>query len=563
MKVFIIGIDGATFDLIRPWAEQGLLPNFARLMQQGAHGELTSTIPPVTALAWTSFLTGKNPGKHGIFDFIERAPGGYGIQYVNARSRKAKSLWRMLSEAGRTVCVVNVPMTYPPEEVNGCLIAGMDAPGEDSDYTYPKELKAELQRAVGGYTVDLRWLGNMKSDAQRLDVVRQSRQIEEQRTKATLYLMEKYNWDFFMVVFNATDRLQHYFWRHSDPRHPRHPDASEQVAELSNAIRDCYVYLDEMIGRILEALPDDAAVMVMSDHGFGMMTDDYFFVNRWLEHIGLLKRKGSAGFQPALNALRKMDALVRRILTPKQKEWILAKFPQLRGQVESANTLGDVDWSQTKAYSEEMYYTTANVRLNLKGREPHGIVEPHEAEEVLNFLIGELEKVVDPRTGQRVFPHIYRREEIYSGDYAAQAADLLMSYWEDGAYHVRPSYKSPDGHFMATNAGVLPGESDWSGDHRMNGILIAHGAPFKKTLVENATLCDLAPTILHLMGLPVPDDMDGRVLTEILDENYAEREIVFADAGDSGTQPDANGPTYEEEDAKVIEERLRGLGYMG
>jgi predicted AlkP superfamily phosphohydrolase/phosphomutase len=162
-----------------------------------------------------------------------------------------------------------------------------------------------------------------------------------------------------------------------------------------------------------------------------------------------------------------------------------------------------------------------------------------------------------------VFPHIYRREEIYSGDHAAQAADLLMSYWEDGAYHVRPSYKSPDGRFMATNAGVLPGESDWSGDHRMNGILIAHGAPFKKTLVGNATLCDLAPTILHLMGLPVPDDMDGRVLTEMLDENYAEREIVFADAGDAEMQKDTNGQTYDEEDAKVIEERLRGLGYMG
>jgi predicted AlkP superfamily phosphohydrolase/phosphomutase len=561
MKVFVVGIDGATFDLIRPWAEQGLLPNFAHLTQQSPHGELTSTIPPVTALAWTSFLTGKNPGKHGIFDFIERSPDGYGIQYVNARSRKAKSLWRMLSEAGKTVCVVNVPMTYPPEEVNGCLIAGMDAPGEDSEYAYPKELKAELQRAVGGYTVDLRWLGNMKSDAQRLDVVRQSRQIEEQRTKATLYLMEKYDWDFFMVVFNATDRLQHYFWRHMDSRHPRH---ETHAVELSNAIRDCYVYLDEMMGRILAALPDDAAVMIMSDHGFGMMTDDYFFVNRWLEHIGLLKRVGNGRRAvPMLNALRKLDAIVRRILTPKQKEWILAKFPKLRGQVESANTLGDVDWSQTKAYSEEMYYTTANVRLNLKGREPHGIVEPHEADELLNFIERELEKVVDPRTGQRVFPHIYRREEIYSGDHAAQAADLLMSYWEDGAYHVRPSYKSPDGHFIATNAGVLPGESDWSGDHRMNGILIAHGAPFKKTLVANATLCDLTPTILHLMGLPVPDDVDGRVLTEMLDENYAEREIVFADAGDSGMQKDANGQTYDEEDAKVIEERLRGLGYMG
>ncbi|MCS6859229.1 MAG: hypothetical protein NZT92_02775, partial [Abditibacteriales bacterium] len=262
-------------------------------------------------------------------------------------------------------------------------------------------------------------------------------------------------------------------------------------------------------------------------------------------------------------ALRRMDALVRRVLTPKQKEWLLAKFPKLRGQVESANVLGDVDWSQTKAYSEEMYYTTANIRLNLKGREPHGIVEPHEAQGLINFIVRELEKVVDPRTGRRVFPHVYRREEVYSGDYAAQAADLLLSYWEDGAFHVRPSYKSPDGHFMATDAGVLPGESDWSGDHRMNGILIAHGAPFKKTLVEGATLCDLAPTVLHLMGLPVPADMDGRVLTEMLNEDYAEREIVFADAEDTAMPGDADGRTYDEEDAKVMEERLRGLGYMG
>jgi predicted AlkP superfamily phosphohydrolase/phosphomutase len=561
MKVFVIGLDGATFDLIKPWAAEGLLPHLAQLLANGSHGELRSTIPPVTALAWTSFATGKNPGKHGIFDFIERAPNGYDVQYVNARSRRAETLWGALSRWGKTVCVVNVPMTFPPEEVNGCLISGMDAPGEESAYTYPPSLKEELKREVGGYSVDLRWLGNVKTDAQRLDVVRQSRQIEEQRTRATLYLMKKFDWDFFMVVFNATDRLQHYFWRHVAQDHPRH-DAT--TPELSQAIRDGYVYLDEMIGRLLAALDDETAVMVMSDHGFGAMTDDYFFVNRWLESIGLLKRKldSRLGIQDwGLNALRKLDAFVRRRLTVKQKEFILQKFPRLRGKVESANTLGDVDWSQTKAYSEEMYYTTANVRLNLKGREPHGIVEPLEANALLNFIVRELEKVVDPRTGKRVFPNVYRKEDVYAGDYVNEAADLLLSYWEDGAFHVRPSYKSPNGDFMVTNAGVLDGESDWSGDHRMNGILIAHGASFKSGFTLNgATLCDLAPTILHLMGLPVSDDVDGRVLTDMLNEARA---VEFVDAENAATQRDANGATYDEEDAKVIEERLRGLGYMG
>src|SRR5256884_8435693 len=192
IKVLIVGLDGATFDLIKPWITEGKLPNLAQLMKEGASGRLASILPPITPPAWTSFMTGKNPGKHGIFHFLEARAGTYKQSYLNAASRRAKTIWRMLSDAGYTVGTMNIPFTYPPEHLNGFQISGMDTPSEKSPFVYPPELRSELVNLLGRFQLDLRYLGNMTTDARREQVLAEMDKLDRQWLSASLYLMEKH-----------------------------------------------------------------------------------------------------------------------------------------------------------------------------------------------------------------------------------------------------------------------------------------------------------------------------------------------------------------------------------
>ena len=260
-KVLIIGIDGATPDLIIPWCKQGKLPNICGLMDTSIYGNLESTVPPITPAAWTSFLTGQNPGKHGIFDFMEREPHSYNFRYINSKARKSPSLWKILSNEGYKVGVLNVPMTYPPEEINGFLISGLDAPDEERA-VFPEELFYDLEKNVGGFQLDIRHLGNMRNDIQRLAFLDEVKDVEEQRVRVLLYLQKKYQCDFLMIVFNATDQVQHHFWHYMDTSHPKYdPLGSEKFAD---AIYDIYNKVDELIGQLqIELQPTDQRVNII------------------------------------------------------------------------------------------------------------------------------------------------------------------------------------------------------------------------------------------------------------------------------------------------------------
>lgn len=213
-KVFVLGLDGATFNLIRPWVESMELPNFARLIKQGCYGDLESVIPPLTAPAWASFITGKNPGKHGVFDFVERKPGSYDIEWVTSRSRRGRSLWKIVSSHEGNVVVINIPNNYPLEQVSGCMVAWMDAPGDKKDYTYPPELANEIKENIGDYIITiLDWKENEDLIKFRYNLHR----MIDKRAELTYYLMEHRPWDFFTVFFTATDIVQHCFWSYMDP----------------------------------------------------------------------------------------------------------------------------------------------------------------------------------------------------------------------------------------------------------------------------------------------------------------------------------------------------------
>ena len=211
-RVLVIGLDGATFDLITPWVDKGELPCFKRLLQEGGHGELKAIPIASSPQSWSSFMTGKNPGKHGVFFFTERIPGTYDVQFANARSRKGKSLWRIASNGGKKVVAVNVPMTYPPEEVNGAMISGFDAP-DTTNFVYPPELEREIRHILKDYIIDLRLRSSVTKN-KRGEVLEGLKLMEEQRYKLCEHMMDRCDWDLFMVVFNATDRVQPVSYTH-------------------------------------------------------------------------------------------------------------------------------------------------------------------------------------------------------------------------------------------------------------------------------------------------------------------------------------------------------------
>ncbi|HTY56072.1 MAG TPA: alkaline phosphatase family protein, partial [Candidatus Binataceae bacterium] len=268
-RLIIFGVDGGTLDIVRPLCARGQLPNFQRLLSSGVSGELASTFPPMTFPAFTTFMTGKNPGGHGVFDFFERAPDRYGVRFVNAGSRRGTSIWRLLSDAGRRVAVIGFPVTYPPEAINGIMISGFDAPGigatADRTCFWPREFYEELRTKVGDYiitpSVDMRRA--YKNPGEGIAAILQT---IERKTQTALYVMERERWDCFAFMLIESDFTGHRYWKFYDPNSP-HFDPNAP-AELRDGLPRVYRAIDECLGKLM-ARAGDAGVMVFSDHGFG------------------------------------------------------------------------------------------------------------------------------------------------------------------------------------------------------------------------------------------------------------------------------------------------------
>jgi predicted AlkP superfamily phosphohydrolase/phosphomutase len=565
LKVLVVGLDGGSWSVIEPLARAGQIPNIARIMA-GVRGPLESTIPPVTPPAWTSFMTGKNPGKHGLYHFVEPEPGTYRTRYTNAGSRKARSIWSILSEAGHRVGVVNVPMTYPPEPVDGFMISGMDTPDEASEFIHPRSLVPELRQAVGPIKLDVRFLGFMHNDPRRQQVLGELHDIDEQRFRMMLHLLDREPVEVCMVVYGSTDTAQHYFWHYADPSHFRYDPHGATV--FGNAIGDVYRRLDRQIGVLMERLREDGVVMVVSDHGFGPTSSKTIYLNRYLAELGLLTYLGSgtAGVGGLVsNAVRGMDRRLRGALSSDQKKRLARLFPNLRTKWEASLTAFDaIDWGMTKAYCSEVLASPANIWINVKGRQPQGTVDPGgEYSELIDFLSERLLALKDPHTGRRVVERVLRKNEVYEGPYLDQAPDLLLAWWEGDGFNAKTSLPKDHGKpVVGEDPAEVSGRAEWSGTHRMDGVLAVRGSGIKVgAQVTGARIMDMAPTILHLLGEPIPDDMDGRVLTEMFDSTHLERYPVrHRTAGPAGPATDTE--TYSDEESEMIRKRLQDLGYL-
>ncbi len=566
-RVLVIGLDGATFDLIKPWAEQGHLPTLARLLEEGAHGSLHSTLPPMTAPAWTSFATGVNPAKHRLYDWIAREPDSYRFQPVTSLDCKAPTIYSLLGDSGRKVCVMNVPMTYPPLHVNGVMISGMPAPTANSSITYPETLYDEIIKNVGDYIL-YPDPGQAYSDSGIDDFLERLYRATELRVKTLEYLQSRTDYDFAMLVFNGTDTVSHAMWKFMDESHPLHDPAKAE--KYGNAIRDYYMFVDKKLAGIVDSLDDDTTLILMSDHGFGPF-HKFIHVNNWLMDQGFMKVKQGpvagikrTAFRAGFSPMNVYDKMMKFGLGGMKKEVVRGQGQDLMKAL--FLSFEDIDWSRTQAYS---LGNVGQVCLNVVGREPQGCVQPgEEYEQLRDEIIARLYELKDPETGEQVVERVYRREEIYEGAYLELAPDIIfiplrLEYFGFGEYE------------FGSHKIIEPMRRGISGTHRLNGIFIAYGAKIEPGVkIEGASLVDLAPTILRLMNEPDVEAMDGRVLHEIArPEVGLEQPIqlkpgaMSANGNGAGHDTGGTGANQEdvlsEEDQKVLADRLRSLGYVG
>src|SRR5438552_18736254 len=496
------------------------MPNLAKLMKAGVSGPLQSIMPPITPPAWTSFMTGKNPGKHGIYNFIKSEEGSYAMKYANATSRRAPTVWKLLNDAGYTVGTMNVPFTYPPEKLNGFQISGMDTPSESSPFIHPPELRDELIKNLGAIQHDVRFLGAMSTDERRNQVLAEMEELDRQWSKAALYLLEHHPQDVMMFVFMSIDTVQHHFWHHMDKEHFLHEPA--RAPKFGDAVRKVYERLDAATGQIIDRLPPETAVFVVSDHGGGPTVDRTLYLNRYLAQPGFLHYKGNT-----VSPLRKLGqkmlrasfSALRGTLTSRQKTKLAELFPKLREKSELAySSFTDIDWTRTKAYCSEVLASPPSIRINLKGVKPQGIVEPAEYESLITSIIEKLADLKDPRTGKPVINRVYRRHEVFQGPFADEGADLILDWWsENSLFSTEPSFPEHTNEPALIIREHLPQErTEWGGTHRLYGIVIAGGPAFKSGAeIANARLIDIAPTLRHLLDVPVPEAMDRKVLTSL------------------------------------------------
>lgn len=542
-RAVVIGLDGATWSLVDRLVLEGVMPTLGRLKAEGASGPLWSVVPPMTATAWTSFQTGKGPGRHGIFDWTEPRTGSYLYSPIDSGRVQSRTLFELLSARGRRVATVNLPLTWPARPIHGIAVGDMLTPNKDTPgFTFPAEFKAELDRLVPDYRIDT-WLCDREEDL--LPFLERLRALVDGRGRLVRRLMEQEAWDLFCCVWVEMDRMQHCLWHVFDPLHPRHDQAL--AAKYRPAILDIYRMLDDRIAEMVERRPPDSDVFFISDHGFGPCRYKVF-LNTWLAQEGFLRfKEGGRATRGRLQALRgalgKVGLDTRKILDTAKKlgaDRLLSSVSD-----DFSRFAAEIDWEHTQAFC----HGTNAVRINLRGREKNGSVDPAEYDAVVERLREKLLALRDPE-GDRIVWDVRRRDELYAGPHVELAADVLIAGHDDSVWFYYSEGDVPEQVFEP---------SGWaSGNHKPDGLFCAWGPSIEAGLhLEDANINDILPTLFALLGVPIPDDVDGRVLYEVLRGKTAVRPRWTEAEAWSGAASTRDAATD-----RAIEERLRGLGYL-
>ena len=561
-KVLIIGLDGGTFTILNPWMDQGHLPTLRRIRDEGVWGPLRSSIPPVTVPAWSSFMTGKNPAKHGIYEFMIRKPGTYEESPISAEAREGECIWDVLGRGGKTSLVLNIPTTYPPSNINGAMIGGFLTPSGTRDFVTPDGLLEEIEKKFGPYYLYFKTAATAGFRSEKGAQLLLNECVEMAKYKFNVMndLIDRYSPQFVAHHVWGTDRIQHEFWHLLDPD-PGHPMYDAKMYEkFHDEVLGYYKFVDDLIAETWEKMGEDTSVIIMSDHGHGPI-HRLIDLNTWLLREGYIKLKRTWGtrfrkllwrcgftlesfFNVLLRAIRFLPTIKGQ--TPYEALNIF-KAGQKRPFMLSLN---DVDWSRTRAYCKT---GTGQIVINLAGREDEGIVEAGEEYEALvEEICGRLGALEDG--GKQVKSTVIKRDEAYNGPYFEEMPDI--------------TYLPMDGRCLAVNlAGftsnkVFTDNKILSGNHYLHGIFLACGEPFAAGKeAENMSIYDIAPLVLHVLDEGIPDDMDGRIHDEIYKKEFLEAlPPRFVEA----VQQDGRADRFmSEEDEEDIKKKLRDLGYLG
>lgn len=526
-KLFILGVDGATFDLLKPWTNQGHLPGFGTLLKEGCHATLKSSIPPLSPIAWTSIATGVNPGKHGIYDFLLKKktenPNQPIFTFATGGDRKTKAFWEILSESGKSSIVVNMPCSYPPDPINGIMISGWDAARDKAKAFHPKELHKEIVEKFGDYymvPIDILSKREMASkDPQSNRRLHEAvLKMTKYRRETLHYLAKRYPWDIYFGVFYETDIAQHRFW-----------STLETGALTDSPIFHVYQEIDLFIQDLLNEFGDGIDIMLISDHGFKPLITGVD-LNSYLDQQGFLKRRVSIKGKLIFAVLKHFKSLRRMLKSLGRSRWVPEKISNMKPRHMN------IDFQNSDVFFEGTY--------------PYfHVLDSGKAKNIVPELLRCLSEL--EYEGQRVFKKIMPKQDVFWGPYVDQIPEIigiLNDHFEvAGAEVFMAKLGSKENVFL---------EHVWEGNHSENGVFVFRGNEASQERMETINVFDIAPTILAYYGLPVPAEMDGLPIQDVL----GDREITFSDY--NIYKDESIGETLRPEDQQAIEERLRALGYI-
>ena len=480
-NVIVLGLDGAPWKLIKPWIEEGKLPFFKKVIKNGVYGTVRSTIPPLTSPALPSLYTGLNPGKLGLFDFMKDG------RVISSKDIPSPTIWDYLNKDGKKPLIFNMPITYPPGRSGGDIVSGYPIPGRKSEFTYPESIKREFDIPMD--LVDIR--SSDFPDYNYEYLIENQTKITKSRFNIFRTILEREKFGFAMFFVKGTDILQHYLWN------------SKRFLE------DYYTFLDRELAKICDGVPD-WNVFIFSDHGFETAPTRNFHVNTWLQKEGYLKMKGGKiGGQIIAALISYASRIVPQKVKLRAVKNSITKGKE--GKTKPRTLLPGVDWESTTAYKDRL-----GISINRE-------VCEERYETIREEIIKKLLKLKD-RDGKNIIQEAWKREEIYSGHYVKDVPDIVIV--TDGDYSTTPI---PSRHIVSgRKKRVITGAHHSA----LEGIFIAYGPDIKSgEKINRMSILDIAPTILHMYGIPIPRDMDGRVLKEIFKEgsSHARREVLYED----------------------------------
>jgi len=495
-RVVVLGLDGAEPSLIEKWRDE--LPNFREIMERGVYGRLKSVIPPLSCPAWNCMLTGKNPGKIGVFGFLNPYFVDGKVRFKSPSSQYLRTpIWRLISRR-RRICLFNVPTTYPPKRINGVMVSGILTPTSAKNYTYPPRFAEVLDEVTGGYEKVPPPVELLSSGRDRF--LRALDQHFMKKVKALKYLLELEEWDFFMGVLHPLDAVQHYFWHFMDVDHPLYN--REEAKEYGDVIKNWYKKADALIGDILKIIGDDVYLILVSDHGHG---PSYYnlYINDWLYEEGYLKLAGEkrVKLEPLIRALK--GFLIKSLPDSwiKSISGILPRFIVNKIGEYSLERLGFeemlqlIDWANTRVYA---LGELGAGRLYIPG------IAREKREEIIARLTKDLQSFcslkLEEKLGCRLDLRVFKKEDIYWGPYVNEAPDAVVL-----------CEKTTIDNRLKFGKDILA-LANRTGEHQINGIFMATGPEITKEIIHDISILDILPTVLTLLEEPKPTDLDGKAI---------------------------------------------------